>query len=407
MSQEIFDSDRCAICDSPKTSVNDQILYCDGKDCNIPVHQSCYGIPSIPEGEWYCEKCVARRAQRPVRVLCCPMTEDGALHRCTTQNDYLHVLCARYNEHIQEPPPYDIPPRLRTEMDECCICHQVQGFCVKCNADDCTRMFHVTCGVNSGWIQVAKRPRPENLQVYCTKHQGHVATAQAQRPKRSTQSISPPAFRPTTPKPVAFKPAAPKPAATKLVATKPAATKLTATKPAAPKPEAPKPEALEPAASKPPLSSHQAAAKITYLQQQLKSRTTELSQLKEEQKKKQEQFGRIAKELHLQEDSSLDTVLRAITDLRLESRKHKHIRQGCATLFKRLGLTTTDGIAPSYDTMEAYLKSLQRSVDAHPLSDADRIDIVRFAERKARKRAHPDPTASSSSSAPQEKRKKL
>lgn len=266
-------------------------------------------------------------------------------------------------------------------------------------------MFHVTCAVNSGWIQVVKRPRPENLQAYCVKHQGHVASptppspvssgtkqrqmsktpntdklksyvspAQAQRPKPSVQSVQPPTPKPAVPK------------------IKPSTT------------------TTRPPPTKPPLSSHQSAAKIAYLQEQLKSRNTELSRLKEEQKEKQEQLGRIAKELHLQEDASVDAVLQSIAALRLESRKNRHVRQGCATLFQRLGLATTDGISPSYDTMEAYLKSLQRSIDAHPLSDNDRIDIVRFAERKARKRPHPDSTDSiPSSSTPHntEKRKKL
>ena len=46
----------------PDSEDNDEILFCDG--CNVAVHQSCYGVPEIPQGTWYCRAC-ASGARKP------------------------------------------------------------------------------------------------------------------------------------------------------------------------------------------------------------------------------------------------------------------------------------------------------------------------------------------------------
>jgi hypothetical protein len=47
----------CQVCYGGESEESNQILYCDR--CNVPVHQSCYGIPNIPEGDFYCDLCEA------------------------------------------------------------------------------------------------------------------------------------------------------------------------------------------------------------------------------------------------------------------------------------------------------------------------------------------------------------
>ena len=46
----------CLICTDGDSGDDNLIIFCSG--CNICVHQKCYGIPKVPDGDWYCDVCV-------------------------------------------------------------------------------------------------------------------------------------------------------------------------------------------------------------------------------------------------------------------------------------------------------------------------------------------------------------
>jgi hypothetical protein len=45
----------CNVCFNPESYEEDEILFCDR--CNVAVHQSCYGVRKIPDGQWFCDRC--------------------------------------------------------------------------------------------------------------------------------------------------------------------------------------------------------------------------------------------------------------------------------------------------------------------------------------------------------------
>lgn len=54
----------CAICGNPDTEPNDDIIFCD--NCEYAVHQKCYNVLTIPEGDWLCRKCIKKAAKHAI-----------------------------------------------------------------------------------------------------------------------------------------------------------------------------------------------------------------------------------------------------------------------------------------------------------------------------------------------------
>ena len=47
----------CCVC-ADDTGYDDNLLvYCDGDGCEVAVHQLCYGVGKVPDGDWYCRRC--------------------------------------------------------------------------------------------------------------------------------------------------------------------------------------------------------------------------------------------------------------------------------------------------------------------------------------------------------------
>ena len=108
-------------------------LFCDG--CDIAVHQECYGVAFIPEGQWLCRKCMINKTEQ--QNVFCPST-TGAFKQLDNSL-WSHVICGLWiNELYFANPIYMEPiegmegiPKSRWKLT-CYICKQRVGACIQC-----------------------------------------------------------------------------------------------------------------------------------------------------------------------------------------------------------------------------------------------------------------------------------
>ena len=170
---------KCAICDDGDCENTNAIVFCDG--CDLAVHQECYGVPFIPEGQWLCRKCQLIGRGTPTCIFC-PNT-DGAFKQ-TNSSRWAHLLCAIWipevsigNSTFMEP-VMDVEkvPKPRWKLT-CYICRQKMGACIQCGNKNCYIAFHVTCARRSRLFLKMKSAHggPASidasvLKAYCDKH---------------------------------------------------------------------------------------------------------------------------------------------------------------------------------------------------------------------------------------------
>lgn len=169
---------KCAICDDGDCENTNAIVFCDG--CDLAVHQECYGVPFIPEGQWLCRKCQLVGRQSP-QCIFCPHT-DGAFKQ-TNNGKWAHLLCAIWipevslgNTTFMEP-VMDVEkvPKSRWKLN-CYICNQRTGACIQCTNKSCYLAFHVSCARKAKLYLRMKSQHgsgsieAHSLKAYCDRH---------------------------------------------------------------------------------------------------------------------------------------------------------------------------------------------------------------------------------------------
>lgn len=170
---------KCAICDDGDCENANAIVFCDG--CDLAVHQECYGVIHIPEGQWLCRKCSLVGNARPSCIFC---PHEGGAFKQTNNAKWAHLFCAIWipevtigNPSLMEPitDVEKVPPSRWKLL--CYICNQAMGAGIQCSDGRCYRAFHLTCARKGGLYLRMKTGGGQNtlmdqslLRSYCHQH---------------------------------------------------------------------------------------------------------------------------------------------------------------------------------------------------------------------------------------------
>lgn len=182
----------CEICGDGEVTPDNQILFCEA--CNVAIHQYCYGIEKVPEGDYYCIACryfgreeaglaVARQLERgaalklapsplPINCELCPR-KQGAFIRTDTSthaanadgikvSKWVHVLCAKWQglnfidngkkDCVED--VVDLKLNFRIHGITCQLCQGDRGSFNQCRSPGCKNWIHVTCARAFGRCEV-------------------------------------------------------------------------------------------------------------------------------------------------------------------------------------------------------------------------------------------------------------
>jgi len=209
----------CDICGDGDVSVDNQILFCEA--CNVAVHQKCYGIPRVPEGDYFCNACrhygrdkiAAEQASRfalsagakrpkhkPLPISCeaCPRKQGAFLRTMEVGEDigpgddptkakWIHVTCAKwmgldYIDHGKTDAVesvQDLKASFHDNYVQCYLCESERGCFNRCNETGCERWIHVTCARSSGLCRVIHGENSmgsiesdRKWKLWCPEHSG-------------------------------------------------------------------------------------------------------------------------------------------------------------------------------------------------------------------------------------------
>ncbi|RLN81473.1 hypothetical protein BBO99_00003671 [Phytophthora kernoviae] len=160
--------------------LDDPIVQCE--KCSVAVHQYCYGINAVPEGDtpWYCDYC-AEPSGSPADATCelCPLKRPKSAFKKTSEGKWVHVVCALWAPGVQ----FSDVERMSgvkhvaaaiEEMKDtvCAVCDKKDG-CIKCFRGACETYFHPMCGRESKGAYDMFMKEGGQLRAFCPKHRAH------------------------------------------------------------------------------------------------------------------------------------------------------------------------------------------------------------------------------------------
>uniref|UniRef100_A0A6B2LGM4 PHD-type domain-containing protein n=1 Tax=Arcella intermedia TaxID=1963864 RepID=A0A6B2LGM4_9EUKA len=90
----ILEESDCVVCLEGLSEDSNQIVFCDG--CDLAVHQYCYGLRVIPEGEWNCRACSQLGIGQAAFQKCSLCHEKGGAMKEISSSEWVHIQCALF-----------------------------------------------------------------------------------------------------------------------------------------------------------------------------------------------------------------------------------------------------------------------------------------------------------------------
>ncbi|KAF8772708.1 hypothetical protein HU200_005676 [Digitaria exilis] len=189
----------CDVCCSGESDlVSNRMLHC--KNCEISVHQKCYGVHVVPDRFWFCLWC-SRNMEMPRRLtrsdtcktvstpcVLCPK-EKGALKPVKRDpgpstdggnQEFVHLFCSLWKPefHVEdmesmEPVTNIVDAQENQPKLVCSICKVMHGTCVRCSHGACRTSFHPICARESRLqIEIWGKFGNDNVEMraFCAKH---------------------------------------------------------------------------------------------------------------------------------------------------------------------------------------------------------------------------------------------
>ncbi|KAG0513376.1 hypothetical protein BDA96_10G096700 [Sorghum bicolor] len=189
----------CDVCCMGESDMmSNRMLHC--KNCEISVHQKCYGVRVVPDRFWFCVWCsrnigMPRRLTRsdacrtvPMPCVLCPK-EKGALKPFKRDpgpstdggnQEFVHLFCSlwRTEFHVKdmesmEPVTNIVDTQENQSKLVCSLCKVMHGACVRCSHGACRTSFHPICAREFKLqIEIWGKFGHDNVEMraFCAKH---------------------------------------------------------------------------------------------------------------------------------------------------------------------------------------------------------------------------------------------
>ncbi|CAG9319325.1 unnamed protein product [Blepharisma stoltei] len=182
----------CGVCGDGDYEDDDLIVICSR--CEMGAHMKCYGIPNVPDHDWYCQACEKTNSPEERHSLKCALcsVNGGAIKLTIHQTSkelsfpnydfkgnpekvWVHVFCALHIEPATITDKLNVSGIDLTKIDmkrfslRCGKCGSKEGACLQCQHGRCQAAYHPECGKDL-FTNTRDKSGYDEVGMYCPLH---------------------------------------------------------------------------------------------------------------------------------------------------------------------------------------------------------------------------------------------